>query len=568
MATVDEIKIIVKAEVDEAVANLTQLNTTTGKTETAFGKMRDIMQGPIAAFQEAARVVGAATAAFDSLIMAAANAEQSQAVLGAILRATGADAWTSMQKLNKYSEEMARRTLFEDDAITSMQGVLLGFRNIAGPHYKEASDAILDMSQVMGMDLVSAAQAVGKALDMPVQGMDALSRQGFRFTDSEKAMIKSLVEAGKTAEAQDIILKELTKTFGGAAEAATKTSTGGWQQAKKALGEMKEAAGGGAAEAIEGLAQSFAEGGFVIAEAMNEATKEAKVADLVKEFIGGASATEVQRKLDTMGVPYFNFLADLYSAQAKAIEGSTSMIWNEAKRKAFEEQKRAIDEAIEKWDEYGRAQKRVLPEKGRAPMSSKSNPFQVGKSMEGGVFIGEVEEYSDAINELSETQRKQYDSAIEGYYAMSEALGAALVSGEDGWKAFGKAGLNAIAGVVEAMAIEADELIAGAIAQVILGDYKKVPGIGAAIAASVSAHAAAGAIRAIPMAEGGSGIVTKPTLFLAGEAGPEPYAFGGANNKLGMGGSTYNYYIAGSVIREREVGMLGASQLARAGRGY
>lgn len=35
----------------------------------------------------------------------------------------------------------------------------------------------------------------------------------------------------------------------------------------------------------------------------------------------------------------------------------------------------------------------------------------------------------------------------------------------------------------------------------------------------------------VPMAEGGAGVVTRPTVFLAGEAGPEPFWFGGANGR-------------------------------------
>lgn len=40
------------------------------------------------------------------------------------------------------------------------------------------------------------------------------------------------------------------------------------------------------------------------------------------------------------------------------------------------------------------------------------------------------------------------------------------------------------------------------------------------------------------MAEGGYGTVTKPTLFLAGEAGPEEYAFSGAGRRFESGGSS------------------------------
>jgi len=42
----------------------------------------------------------------------------------------------------------------------------------------------------------------------------------------------------------------------------------------------------------------------------------------------------------------------------------------------------------------------------------------------------------------------------------------------------------------------------------------------------------------VPMADGGIGRVTKPTLFLAGEAGPEDVAFSGANRSFSGGGGT------------------------------
>jgi hypothetical protein len=68
------------------------------------------------------------------------------------------------------------------------------------------------------------------------------------------------------------------------------------------------------------------------------------------------------------------------------------------------------------------------------------------------------------------------------------------------------------------------------------------------------------------MAEGGSGIATRPTLFLAGERGPEPYAFGGANNKLGMGRTgniTVNVGISSKMI-----GQIAAVEVAKMDRGY
>lgn len=48
----------------------------------------------------------------------------------------------------------------------------------------------------------------------------------------------------------------------------------------------------------------------------------------------------------------------------------------------------------------------------------------------------------------------------------------------------------------------------------------------------------AGTVPLIPMARGGMGRVTRPTLFLAGEQGPEDFAFSGANSILQTGGGS------------------------------
>ena len=136
---------------------------------------------------------------------------------------------SSLQKITNYG----------DETVIQMQSVLLGFKNIKGDTFEGATKAILDMATVMKMDLSSAAQAVGKALDDPINGITSLQRQGFRFSESQKAVIQSLIDTGDTAAAQKIILDELNTTYGGAAEAAVKSST----QIKNAWGDVLESYG-------------------------------------------------------------------------------------------------------------------------------------------------------------------------------------------------------------------------------------------------------------------------------------------------------------------------------------
>lgn len=140
-------------------------------------------------------------------------------VLANTIKATGASTWTSVEELDNMAKAYAKTTNYSVSEIEKMQSVLLGFRNITGETFGEASDAIMDMATVMGMDLTSAVQTVGKALDDPIKGLDSLRRQGFQFTEEQKAELTQLVKNGKQLEAQQIILKELGNTYGGAAKA-------------------------------------------------------------------------------------------------------------------------------------------------------------------------------------------------------------------------------------------------------------------------------------------------------------------------------------------------------------
>ena len=81
------------------------------------------------------------------------------------------------------------------------------------------------MSPVLGTDASGSAIQLGKALNDPIKGITALTRVGVTFTEQQKDQITTLVESGKTIDAQKIILGELQKEFGGSAEAQTTPRT-------------------------------------------------------------------------------------------------------------------------------------------------------------------------------------------------------------------------------------------------------------------------------------------------------------------------------------------------------
>ena len=227
----EELRVLVTAEVDRAIKQLGSLDKKTKSTESEFKKLGQVIGS---AFATKEIIAFSQTA-----IKAWENSQRTVRTLGAVLKSTGAEAWTSSEELQKMASSLQDLTGYANDSIISMQSVLLGFKNINGDNFKEATKAILDMSAVMGMDLKSAAQSIGKALDDPINGMDSLREQGFKFTDAQKKVMQSMIDTGNIAGAQKIILDELNGTFGGAAEAAALYST----QLKNSFGDLQEAIG-------------------------------------------------------------------------------------------------------------------------------------------------------------------------------------------------------------------------------------------------------------------------------------------------------------------------------------
>mgnify|MGYP000945923288 CR=1 FL=1 len=130
-------------------------------------------------------------------------------------------------------------TNFGDEAIINSQALLATFKQVKGDNFNRATEAILDMAAVMGGDLKGATIQLGKALNDPIKGVSALSDVGVSFTDQQRDMIKTMMEAGDVAGAQGVILDELAGEFGGAAKAMADPMT----QLTNTLGDIGETIG-------------------------------------------------------------------------------------------------------------------------------------------------------------------------------------------------------------------------------------------------------------------------------------------------------------------------------------
>ncbi|WP_431978965.1 hypothetical protein [Shimia aestuarii] len=169
---------------------------------------------------------------------------KAEAAVDQVIKSTGGAAQRSLQDLKSLASGLQDVTTFGDEGILrDVTAPLLTFKKIQGDVFDRAQANVLDMATMLKMDLKSASILVGKALNDPIKGLSALGRSGVTFTDSQKAVIESLVETGRVASAQGLILEELESQFQGQAAAAANTPMGHWTQLSNAIGDVKEELG-------------------------------------------------------------------------------------------------------------------------------------------------------------------------------------------------------------------------------------------------------------------------------------------------------------------------------------
>jgi hypothetical protein len=171
--------------------------------------------------------------------------EQNKAIaqVEAGLKSTAGQVGFTSQELQKMASDLQNKTLFGDEVILKdATAQLLTFTNISGQNFARTQQAALDLATRLDGDLKGASIQLGKALNDPVANLSALSRSGIQFSEDQKAVIKSLAETGKLAEAQTLILDELNKQYGGSAEAAAEAD-GGFTQLANSFGDLQEEIG-------------------------------------------------------------------------------------------------------------------------------------------------------------------------------------------------------------------------------------------------------------------------------------------------------------------------------------
>lgn len=169
--------------------------------------------------------------------------ERAIAQLDAVLKSTGASAGLTRAALEEIGKGLQSKTVFDDDEIRKAQTALLQFGKVHRDVFDNALSLTADLATRLNTDLPTAATAIGKALTDPERGLRALKQAGLDLSEQNKDLAARFTESGNRAAAQKIVLDELTKSIGGAAEAdnvglygATKRLSRSWDDLKKAFG--------------------------------------------------------------------------------------------------------------------------------------------------------------------------------------------------------------------------------------------------------------------------------------------------------------------------------------------
>jgi hypothetical protein len=218
---------------------------------------------------------------FQTLYEGAAESARITRLTEQVIKSTGGAAKLSAAQVGDLAGAISEKTGVDDEAIQSGANLLLTFTNIkdaagAGNDiFSQTTQIMTDMSAALGTDASGSAIQLGKALNDPIRGVTSLTKVGVSFTEQQREQIKTLVESGDIMGAQRIILAELGREFGGAAEAAATPV----DKLRVNVGNLAEQAGAYLIPAVNEVAE------FILADLI-PALREG--ASWVGEHFGGA----------------------------------------------------------------------------------------------------------------------------------------------------------------------------------------------------------------------------------------------------------------------------------------
>jgi hypothetical protein len=231
------------------------------------------------------------------------DSERALNQFSATLKATGFSAGLAAFQIQDLVAELSKTTVFDDTDIQKSANALLRFRDIQGDTFKEALRLAPLVATVLGTDLVSAAESLGRALEDPLTGFKALSVIGGKLKQSEIEQIEAFQRVGDSAGAAGVILTKLAGSLGSQDRADNTGLYGATRSVAKAWDDLAKTIGGSAVfqgvavGGMDALTQSLKGLGLILDKVGESAVKNIPLIRAVVEEQRKLAASARQEKI-------------------------------------------------------------------------------------------------------------------------------------------------------------------------------------------------------------------------------------------------------------------------------
>jgi len=332
---IGEAFIEIKAELGELKRDLKSIETNTKKTTQ---KMGGFFSGAFAKITAGVLALRGVFNGLGKVINATFEQRRAESKVEQAIKSTGGAANRSAAEIKMMASELQKLTGVGDEiTLNEVFAQLLTFTNITNKEFDRTAKVALDFATVLDGDLKSASIQLGKALNDPVANLSALSRSGIQFSSGQKAVIKELANTNRLAEAQNVILTELERQYGGQAKAAADAVVGS-KQFGAAAGDLLEVIGEKLIPAFErGLekATKFIE--FFTSDTIDTAisrlktlgVEAGKLDEIIKLNAVRKSREEIQElndELSTLGNDFINQRENIAKTFQESVRGNQNLV--------------------------------------------------------------------------------------------------------------------------------------------------------------------------------------------------------------------------------------------------
>lgn len=262
------------------------------------------------------------------------EAEQATNLLTAALQTTGHAAGVTVREIQELGEAVEANTLFKKEDILKAAAALTSYGNIQDDVFKRALVLSTDLATRLGVDVATAADQLGAALENPEKGLGRLDKKYQDLLISQKDTIDAFIKQGDVASAQRVILEALESKSKDLAESQAQGLTGAANKLGDAWDNLLESLGNTVNES--GAAQVSLSALTFIVEKLNEAVDNSPLAQKKK----------LEANIKELTGSFGTRLDELVLGSAPVLEEKKRQL-AEINRKLAEEERKANEEKQE-----------------------------------------------------------------------------------------------------------------------------------------------------------------------------------------------------------------------------